>query len=130
MSFRIIEGAYKTPSPEELQKILQEAIAEANGHGTNPARYLGVLNPGYAEPMNYVIHPALTGTNTYRISFSERNGGVFDTLEVRFNDQLKIWQYRNKVISERAKNPNKVLLKEDWIPNKVLPALYGNGRPG
>jgi len=56
--------------------------------------------------------------NTYRIDFDARNGGVRETLEIRFEHDYHVRQYRYEVKSRRVKNPNKVIEKQDWIAKK------------
>ena len=129
VSYRVMVGAYKRPAPDELPKIAQEAIDQANGHGENPAHYLGTLDTGESVLVGYTIRPAMMGINTYRIFFDARNGAVLETLEVRFNTSLNIWQYREEIRSQSTKTPNKLLLKEDWEPKQRWPMLFGEGPP-
>jgi hypothetical protein len=119
VSFDIAEGVYKPPTPEELKKIIKHASDMVNGHVTTPssARALGNLAPGYISPIGYFIHPSLNGVNTYRIEFSARNGQVRETLNVRFNESLKSWQYKYEV--ERINQtgpPLTPVASQDWTP--------------
>ena len=50
VSFKVKEGEYKTPTPEEMEKIVAEANADFTGHGSDNMQQLGVLYPHMTKP--------------------------------------------------------------------------------
>jgi hypothetical protein len=129
MNYSVTEGLYKRPSLQEVQQMTQQSIAIIYGHSSSPEKYFGLLNPHVLVPLGHVIRPQTTGVSTYRIGFRTRNRSVQETLDVRFNAELKIWQYRYVIKSEDTRDPNKILARQDWEPKKNLPILYGEGPP-
>ena len=129
VTYSISEGAYKRPAVQDLEKLTEQSISIIYGHTPSPEKYIGMLNPRMSVPLGYTIRPTRIGTSTYRIYFRTRNRSVQETLDVRFNAGQNIWQYKYFVKSEDTRDPNKVLAKEDWIPKKNFPVLYGEGPP-
>jgi len=129
VAYSVAEGAYRRPALKDLPKITEQSISIIYGHTPSPEKYIGMLNPRMSVPLGYTIRPTRIGTSTYRIFFRTRNRSVQETLDVRFNTDLNIWQYKYLIKSEDTRDPNKVLAKEDWSPKKNLPMLYGEGPP-
>jgi len=129
VTYSISEGAYKRPSPEEVGRLIANGIATIYGHGPSSEKHLGLLDPDLIVPLGYVIRPKAETINVYRIAFQARNRAVMETLDVRFNRDLKIWQFRYSVEGDDPRHPNTPLAKSDWIPKKNFPILYGEGPP-
>ena len=129
VSYNVTEGAYKQPTPEEFQKLMEQAKRVASGEITNSSHFIGTLLPQRIVPMGYIIHPSTNGINTYRILFDARNGMVLETMEVKFDDVLRIWQFRLDIRSQSPETPNKLLWKQDWEPKRQPVMLFGEGPP-
>jgi hypothetical protein len=130
VSFKVIEGAYKAPTPEEFARIQADEKALLTGHRGDDMTPLGVLAAHKLVPLAASrIHPSRDTVNTYRIFFTARNGSVLQIMDVRFNPSENIWQSRYEVRSQDPNTPNKLLGKQSWEPQKFSPPLYGVGPP-
>lgn len=130
VSYRIMEGEYKPPTPQEFQNMQSDAQAAFTGHSHDVVPAIGVLPPHKFFPLGASrIHPLRDRVNLYRILFDARNGSVMERLEVRFNTSEHIWQYRDEIRSQDPNSPEKLLLREDWLPKHFMPMIYGVGPP-
>lgn len=130
VSYNVMEGAFKPPTPEELEKMMADAKALVTGHGGDSMKHIGTLEPHIIVPLGDArIRPSQSSVNTYRILLRARNGSVLETMDVRFNQSVHIWQFRYEIRSQDPNTPNKLLVKEDWQPKQYLPPLYGVGPP-
>jgi hypothetical protein len=125
VSYKVIEGPAKTPTPEDLKQL--EAFL--TGNASDQMHFIGELVPRRMIRLDYAIHPSQVGISTYRIVLDARNGMVEETLEVRFNGSLSIWQFRYEITNQDPRFPSKLLVKEDWQPQRPWHMLYGEGPP-
>lgn len=72
------------PSRQELEAML-------SGHDPHD-HWIGDVPPRIAETF-LVVHPKITGVNTYRFNVMASNGSVSEALKVWFDPKLRQWQF-------------------------------------
>jgi hypothetical protein len=77
----------------------------------------GVVDPFSMQTLNRTILPSSAEVSSYGVSVYARNGSTMELLYVRFNSEMKRWEYSwmiGRVIRAKTKFTTKLINKQDW----------------